>query len=184
MSLLAAEAPTGLTSLPSILDIEASGFGRGSYPIEIGFVTTTGHTWCSLVRPEPDWQHWDAEASRVHGITREQLTQHGRSPREVAEALNAHLAGQTLYSDAWAHDYAWLARLFDAADCAPRFKLDSLRALLSDAQLAQWHEVKLRVTRDLGLRRHRASADARVLQQTFLAVQQQSAPPPEQQAVA
>lgn len=184
MSSLAAKAPTGLTSPPSILDIEASGFGRGSYPIEIGFVTASGHTWCSLVRPEPDWQHWDAEAARVHGITREQLVQHGRSPRDVAEALNAHLAGQTLYSDAWAHDYAWLSHLFEAAGCSSRFKLDSLRALLSEAQLAQWHEVKQRVTQHLGLRRHRASADARVLQQTFLAVQQQSDLPPGQQAVA
>lgn len=184
MSSLAAKAPTGLTSPPSILYIEASGFGRGSYPIEIGFVTTSGHTWCSLVRPEPDWQHWDAEAARVHGITREQLVQHGRSPREVAAALNAHLAGQTLYSDAWAHDYAWLARLYEAADCSPRFKLDSLRALLSDTQLAHWHEAKLQVAQRLGLRRHRASADARVLQQTFLAVQHTPETRPGHQAVA
>lgn len=41
--------------LPTILDIEASGFGRGSYPIEVGFVAGDGTLFCGLVRPEPDW---------------------------------------------------------------------------------------------------------------------------------
>lgn len=156
---------------PTILDIEASGFGLGSYPIEVGFVTSEGQPWCSLVRPEPDWQHWDPQAAMVHGITREQLVRHGRSPREIAEVLNTRLAGQTIYSDAWAHDYAWLARLYDVADCSPHFKLDNLRALLTDAQAATWHEIKRSVAQRLGLQRHRASADAWVLQQTYLAVQ-------------
>lgn len=156
---------------PAILDIEASGFGLGSYPIEVGLVTSEGQPWCSLVRPEPDWQHWDPQAESVHGIAREQLLLHGRSPREVAQMLNERLAGQTVYSDAWAHDYTWLSRLFDVAGRSPHFKLDSLRALLTDAQAARWHEVKRRVSLSLGLQRHRASADARLLQQTYLALQ-------------
>lgn len=156
---------------PAILDIEASGFGLGSYPIEIGFVTSEGQPWCSLVRPERDWQHWDPQAALVHGITREQLLRHGRSSSDIAAMLNDKLGGQTIYSDAWAHDYAWLARLYDVAGCSPHFKLDNLRALLSDAQAASWHEVKHGVALRLGLQRHRASADARLLQQTYLAVQ-------------
>lgn len=156
---------------PTILDIEASGFGLGSYPIEIGFVTSEGQPWCSLVRPERDWQHWDPQAAQVHGITREQLLRHGRSSGDIAALLNDRLGGQTVYSDAWAHDYAWLARLFDVAGCSPHFKLDNLRALLTDAQAASWHEVKRSVALRLGLQRHRASADARLLQQTYLAVQ-------------
>jgi len=156
---------------PSILDIEASGFGLGSYPIEIGFVTSDGHPWCSLVRPEHDWQHWDFQAASVHGITREQLMRHGRTSREIAAVLNDRLAGQTIYSDAWAHDYVWLARLYDVAGCSPHFKLDNLRALLTEAQAASWHDVKRSVALRLGLQRHRASADARLLQQTYIAVQ-------------
>lgn len=172
MSPLAAAAPpANPPAPPTILDIEASGFGLGSYPIEIGFVTSEGQPWCSLVRPERDWQHWDPQAALVHGITREQLVLHGRSCRDIASVLNERLAGQTIYSDAWAHDYAWLARLYDVADCSPHFKLDNLRALLSDAQAACWHEVKRSVALRLGLQRHRASADARLLQQTYLAVQ-------------
>ncbi len=166
--------PTDAGSLPlppAILDIEASGFGLGSYPIEVGFVTSDGEPWCSLVRPETDWQHWDPHAEAVHGITREHLQQHGRSSRDIALALNDRLNGQTIYSDAWAHDYTWLNRLFEVANLRPHFKLDNLRILLTDAQAATWHDVKRHVFQSLNSQRHRASADARLLQQTYLAVQ-------------
>lgn len=156
---------------PAILDIEASGFGLGSYPIEVGFVTSQGQPWCSLVRPQPDWQHWDPKAAEVHGITREQLLQHGRHPREVADALNSALRGQTLYTDAWSHDYTWLNRLFEAAERQPAFRLDNLRALLNEGQAAAWHDTKVRLAREQGTRRHRASADARLLQLTWMALQ-------------
>ena len=82
--------------LPAILDIEASGFGRGSYPIEVGYCGANGALFCGLVLPEPDWQHWDASAEALHGITRELLRRHGRPARWMAEQLNARLGGQTL----------------------------------------------------------------------------------------
>lgn len=153
---------------PAILDIEASGFGLGSYPVEIGFILADRQTWCSLVRPEPDWQHWDPNAAAVHGITREQLDRHGRNVHEVCDMLNTRLHGLTVYTDAWAHDYTWLNRLYEAAERSPTFKLDNLRALLDDAEAARWHEVKRRVAATAGLQRHRASADARLLQETWL----------------
>ncbi len=155
---------------PVVLDIEASGFGLGSYPIEIGFIDSHGQSWCSLVRPQPDWQHWDPNAAAVHKITREHLAQRGRSPEEIVQILNDRLRGQVVYSDAWAHDYTWLNRLYEVADRSPTYKLDNLRQLLSDSEAARWHEVKRRVALSMGLERHRASADARVLQQTLLAL--------------
>jgi hypothetical protein len=167
-----ADLPANAEPLPSIMDIEASGFGLGSYPIEIGFVLPDGSAWCSLVKPEADWQHWDPNAAAVHHITREQLMQHGRSPREIADVLNLRLRGQTVYSDAWAHDYTWLGRLYEAAGRSPSYKLDNLRALLSEREAARWHEVKRQVSQTMGLQRHRASADARILQQTLAALHQ------------
>ena len=56
--------------LPCIIDLEASGFGRGSYPIEVGLCLGDSSSHCFLVRPEEDWQHWDPEAEKVHGISR------------------------------------------------------------------------------------------------------------------
>ena len=147
-----------------VIDIEASGFGRHSHPIEIGFVREDGLAWCSLIRPEADWQHWDADAEQVHGIARASLLQHGRTVAEVAQRLNRHLAGRTVYCDAWAHDYPWLARLFDAASLVPTFRLESVKTLLDDDGLARLDIERQRAFGALGIRRHRASSDARALQ--------------------
>jgi len=157
------------------MDIEASGFGLGSYPIEVGIVMPDGRAWCSLVRPEPDWQHWDPNAAAMHGITREQLMRHGRSVTEIADTLNDWLHGQVIYSDAWAHDYTWLSRLFESAERSPHFRLENLRALLTDDEAASWHELKRQVAATLSLERHRASADARLLQSTLMALRQPAA---------
>jgi DNA polymerase III epsilon subunit-like protein len=149
---------------PCIIDIEASGFGRRSYPIEIGYVLPDGRARCMLIRPTTQWTHWDDEAAHVHGITRETLMTHGKSPHEVATILNADLAGMVAYCDGWAHDYTWLAALFEEADMAPRFKLESVNRLLGDTQLSQLDEARRGAMAELGLTRHRASNDARALQ--------------------
>lgn len=148
----------------SVIDIEASGFGRQSYPIEVGYVRDDGQSWCSLVLPAGDWLHWDTQAERVHGISRAALQQHGRPVHEVARRLNDDLAGRTVYCDGWAHDYAWLARLFDSAGLVPRFKLESVNVLLNEARLAQLDGVRHQAFGALGIARHRASSDARALQ--------------------
>ena len=96
---------TAPTALPCVLDIEASGFGHHSYPIEIGYMLQDGRARCMLVRPCSDWTHWDIHAEQVHGISRATLLAHGQAPTEVAAALNADLNGHTVYCDGWAHDY-------------------------------------------------------------------------------
>jgi hypothetical protein len=150
--------------LPTILDIEASGFGRGSYPIEVGFAGADGSLFCGLIRPEPDWLHWDCQAEGLHGISRELLLRHGHSASWMAGELNARLAGQVVYCDGWGLDYPWLARLFDAANLRPRFKLDDLRRLLSEQEAQRWRAVTEAVRQRQQFTRHRASSDARVLQ--------------------
>lgn len=154
-------------ALPAILDLEASGFGPHSYPLEVGYVLHDGRAFCTLIRPEPHWTHWDPQAEGMHHISRHLLLSHGRSVREVAERLNDDLQGLTLYSDGWAQDYTWLGVLFEAAELSPHFRLDNLRAVLSEQEAAQWHEVKAQVQQAQDSPRHRASADARVLQMTL-----------------
>jgi len=152
---------------PTVLDIEASGFGRNSYPIEIGFVLPDGHTYCTLVQPEPHWTHWDAQAAGVHHISRTLIETRGLPVTEVADKLNTELRGLTVYSDGWANDYSWLGALFEAAGVAPSFKLENLRSLLSEDEANRWHAAKEEITRERGAQRHRASADARLLQLTL-----------------
>jgi hypothetical protein len=153
--------------LVAILDMEASGFGRNSYPIEVGYVLPDGSNFCTLIRPEPQWTHWDEQAEQVHRISRAIAEQHGQDATTVAKKLNANLAGTTLYSDGWANDYSWLGKLFDAANLSPHFKLDNLRALLSDQEAERWHVVKQAVAQEANISRHRASADAKLLQLTL-----------------
>jgi hypothetical protein len=153
---------------PPVLDVEASGFGRDSYPIEVGYVLADGSTYCSLIRPEPGWTHWDPAAQRVHHVSRDLLQSRGRDVREVARHLNDQLSGMTLYCDGWANDYTWVAVLYEAAGMVPAFKLDNLRALLTDREAAHWHVVKQQVATEMRVQRHRASADARLLQATLL----------------
>ncbi|MFG6459952.1 hypothetical protein ACG04Q_00125 [Roseateles sp. DXS20W] len=150
--------------LPTILDIEASGFGRGSYPIEIGYCAGDGKLFCCLVRPEDDWVHWDAAAEALHGISRTLLLGRGRPARWVAEQLNARLCGQTVFCDGWGHDYTWLNRLYDAVELRPSFRLDDLRKLLSEDEAQRWKSITEAVRARQQLTRHRASSDARVLQ--------------------
>jgi hypothetical protein len=157
-------------ALPCVLDIEASGFGRHSYPIEVGYVLPDGRAACMLVRPSTGWTHWDEAAERVHGITRGVLAAHGRTPRDVALALNRDLAGLTVYCDGWAHDYSWLGALFEEAGLAPRFKLESVGALLDESALSRLDQARREAVAEMGLSRHRASNDARALQRALARV--------------
>jgi hypothetical protein len=160
--------------IPTILDIEASGFGRGSYPIEIGFVLPDGKAWCRLIKPEPEWTHWDDTAEEIHHLKRSILNLRGVPVQEVAAELNAALAGETVYCDGWGNDSSWLAMLFYFAGQPQRFRIDTLRTLLSDQQLDLWNDAKREVIRELALDRHRASSDARILQMTFQRTREQA----------
>jgi len=155
-------------ALPCVIDIEASGFGKDSYPIEVGYVREDGLAWCTLVLPEAGWTHWDAQAAGVHQIERTNLLRRGRAAREVAQRLNHDLGARTVYCDGWAHDYPWLAALFEEAGLTPTFKLDSLRSLLSERELCDWESTRDQVSHEMKGERHRASADARLLQSTLL----------------
>lgn len=157
--------------VPAIIDLEASGFGAGSYPIEVGYVLPDGSSDCTLIRPVERWTHWDASAEAVHGIARQSLFDHGRAPGEVAAMLNRSLRGLVVYSDGWSHDYTWLAVLFDEAGMVPNFKLEHLAALVGHFSAREWAEARNCVEEDFKLRRHRASNDARVLQLTWARLQ-------------
>lgn len=162
-----------LLPLPCVIDVEASGFGRHSYPIEIGYVRGDCRADCMLVRPAVGWTHWDVSAERLHGISRSTLAAHGRGVAEVAATLNAALDGLTVYCDGWAHDYTWLATLFEAAQSRQRFRLESVHALLGEQGLARLDAERGAALAAMGLTRHRASNDARALQQAIARVTRQ-----------
>lgn len=150
-----------------IIDVEASGFGTGSYPIEVGVAFPDGNTQCYLIKPEENWTHWDKKAEAVHGIKLETLAEYGTDARTVAQHLNSLLRGETVYCDGWSKDISWLATLFESVDNTPLFRIETLTKLLSETQLNNWENIKTNVIQELGLTRHRASADALILQHTY-----------------
>lgn len=154
--------------IPITIDVEASGFGRGSYPIEVGLAFPDEQTEAFLILPAPDWTHWDPEAEVVHGISREQLLREGRPIVEVAALLNARLAGNRVFSDAWSFDTSWVGRLFDVAGFSQHFRIDTIRSLLTEAEVRVWQRARSEVEAEAGEVRHRAAIDARLLQQTIL----------------
>lgn len=152
---------------PIIIDIEASGFGAGSYPIEVGVALSDGTKYCSLITPRPSWTHWDEGAEKVHRVSRDVLHRHGRPITEVAARLNALLRLQTAYSDGWVVDKPWLDRLYFAAGMRCEFSYSALEMILSEPQMAIWHATKDGLLSELGDHRHRASFDAYVVQETW-----------------
>jgi hypothetical protein len=152
---------------PAIVDVEASGFGRGSYPIEVGIALEDGSVHAMLIKPADGWDHWDESAEKIHGISREYLIENGKPVREVAIFLNDLCGGQTLYTDAWSFDSSWIGRLFDEAEIVQIFKLDTITRLLTESELENWSDVKDKTIKKMGLILHRADNDATILRETF-----------------
>ena len=153
---------------PYIIDVEASGFGPTSYPIEIGLALENDEKYCTLILPADDWTHWDEEAERVHRVPRDILETYGKPLKEVAQELNDLLKGKTVYSDGWVVDKPWIIKLFYEAKIEPSFNTSPLEMILNESQMEKWHESKDKIIEKLGLKRHRASYDAYIIQQTWL----------------
>jgi hypothetical protein len=152
---------------PFIIDVEASGFGPASYPIEIGVAMEPGKRYSTLIKPAYDWTHWNQDAEKTHGIPRSILERHGRPVKEVAEKLNDLLENRFVYSDGWVVDQPWITRLFAAARLPQLFTVSALETILSETQMNIWHEVKDEFVQKNNLHRHRASVDAMIIQETY-----------------
>lgn len=157
---------------PNIMDIEASGFGFDSYPIEIGVVLGDGSKYCALIKPADGWQFWTAEAERIHGLSREVLQEHGKPIQHVAAELNEFIGDRVVYSDGWVVDKPWLSRLFYDAGAHASFSLSPLELILKEEQMDIWSQTKREVISNLALTRHRASSDALIIQETFVQTRQ------------
>ena len=153
--------------LPIIIDVEASGFGNGSYPIEVGLMLADGQTYCSLIKPESDWTHWDKTAESLHCVSQQTLLDFGKDAVQVATQLNEMLKDKTVYSDAWANDMAWISLLYDRVELPQLFTIESLVKILSEEQQQLWERAKNQVMVELELKRHRASSDARIIQMAY-----------------
>jgi hypothetical protein len=156
------------TARPYIIDVEASGFGSNGYPIEVGLALEPGQRYCTLIKPADHWNHWDEQAESLHKISRENLLRKGRPLTEVALELNRLLENKIVFSDAWSVDNAWIIQLFAAAGIEKAFNISALEMLLNEQQMNLWATIRNCVVADLGLKRHRASNDSWIIQETYI----------------
>jgi len=161
---------------PNIIDIEASGFGGASYPIEVGVALDDDTKYSSLIQPDPEWDYWDVNAEKVHRIGRDILETYGKPLQEVVGHLNTLLEGKTLYSDGWVVDKPWLTILFHKAQARMCFSVSPLELILSEQQMLRWHDTQAQLLAAAANRRHRASFDAWIIQQTYNRTLTESAP--------
>jgi hypothetical protein len=144
-----------------VLDVEASGLGERSYPIEIAWQDSTNKNSYDtfLIRPDKTWNYWDEIAeSSVHNISRIELSIEGITISEASRRLNAALAGKTVYSDASRLDQKWILTLFRLTTRNPTFEIRSIYELLPSVEHLNIDDefAYLKVT-------HRALADARMM---------------------
>ncbi len=97
------------------LDFEASSLAKRSFPIEVGWVFEDGRSEAHLIRPAPGWDDWDADAERIHGISRPSLDEKGAPFDDVARRMVEVLAGHDLLGSAPSWDGKWLSALLRAA---------------------------------------------------------------------
>jgi len=153
----------------AFFDIEASGLGPDSFPIEVGWAFASGSSGSFLVRPAPTWtlDAWDPLAEDIHGISYEQVLNQGISPWDAALRLNRLMAppGETrltVVSDAVEMDTFWLDRLFEESPEDRAFEVRDvnwLRQVLPPHGDEGQHSSESRI--------HRAEADARLLMQPW-----------------
>ncbi|MFC6671890.1 exonuclease domain-containing protein [Marinobacterium aestuariivivens] len=145
-----------------ILDIEASGLSPISYPIEIGLVNGE-QEYQRLIIPEESWEHWNVKSEALHGLSRQDLYEKGKSVDVVAKELNELLASKIVYSDHEDWDSFWLRRLFETVGREQKFYVMDINTLLDSSNLKTFvtRFDELKEAKDH--RTHRALDDARII---------------------
>lgn len=162
----------------AFIDVEASGLGPNSWPIEVGWTFETGEARSMLIRPCDKWSMtaWEKTAEKLHGISPTLLVTEGREPIEAALVLNAALVEAEVYSDAPDYDSYWLFRLYEAAGIRPNYRLHDLGDLLKPIWPREPKELVEAASRNAP-HIHRAASDARHLQEMYrIARDYQAAP--------
>ena len=157
-----------------VIDFEASGFGPDSYPIEVGLILNNGMTYQSLIRPHDHWTQWEEKASRIHGITREELMLRGKPPQLICQELNLYCLDQVLYTDCWSHDHHWLNTLYSSVGMSCDFRLNPIEYKLTEQQMEQWTKYKCTVADYNDIKQHRALNDAIIISNSMASIRAQN----------
>ncbi|KAI1699014.1 hypothetical protein Ddc_18806 [Ditylenchus destructor] len=155
--------PPSWTSRPAVSAAAAIRF-------EIGFVEATGLPFCSLIQPAPEWQHWDEQAEQLHGISRELLLRHGRPREWVAKRSTGDWPDRPSTATAGATITAGCPSSSRAPAACRASSWKTCGGCSARTRRAAGPPCRRRCANEARLRRHRASADAKVLQMTLMRI--------------
>ncbi len=151
-----------------IIDFEASGLSKQSYPIEVG-ITNGSDEYQALIRPMAHWQYWSDEAEAVHTLSRSQIESVGLDPAHVAHTLNNKLSGQPVYCDSVQWDAFWCNVLFADNGISRQFEVIDIQELLkdSDDHLGAFLAARSQLENADEYTVHRALDDAKIIWQAL-----------------
>lgn len=152
----------------AFIDLEASGLGASSWPIEVGWCMAKGAAEARLIKPAPDWplDAWDDNAETLHGISIDELARRGDRVEDVCIRLNDALKGLRVYSDAPDWDGFWLFRLFSAADMPQEFSLIDFGKIFS-GMARRDIDALIAIAAKTAPHRHRAREDVMHMRTVF-----------------
>ncbi len=149
----------------ALIDLEASGLGDRSFPIEVGWAIGEASPAAFLIKPHESWSltAWDEGAEQLHGLSFETLQNTGTDPGLVCKKLNDVLAGRIVYSDAPDWDGFWLYRLHSAAGMRQTFSLANFADLMPPITLTEKMAL-VAAANTRAAHAHRATEDIRHMQ--------------------
>ena len=111
---------------PPFMTIEASGFTDISYPVALSWILSDGSYKSIFIKPEDNWQEWDAGLESMLGKSRRDLLDTGESALEVIQELDLDIEQGIVYVEDVPMMEIWLGNLFDAVGRDIPFEIRSL----------------------------------------------------------
>ena len=151
-----------------ILDFEASGLMKGSYPIEIAWIRDNKKSISTLIKPSGNWllneSLWSERSQGVHGIARDTLVNEGLEIKSVIDLiLNDIKEYETIYSDNPFFEQQWLDRLFDEAGISHNYIVRDFKVMLDNISDPYSMEDAFIQARKISPPTHRAQRDVEYL---------------------
>lgn len=146
------------------IDIEASGLGIDSYPIECGWTVWNGEGDATLINHQPwlESSYWDSQAELLHGISKESLKD-APDAKTALKIITDKTQEGILFSDCPKMESIWLSLLSSASQDRMKWTIHDATSLfgksLKDERMANSIMEKFKTTGH----HHRAQGDSLVL---------------------
>ena len=99
---------------PRFLVLESSSYEEDAYPIAASWSIADGQLKAIMIRPEEEWQEWDASNEDSHGITRNQIETVGESVLDIIRELSDDVDKQPVFvTEPYLYE-KWLTTMYRA----------------------------------------------------------------------